>query len=237
ARRYSLLRRPQMSVSTPAAVLGLDVGGANLKGAHVSPAGASARSQRFALWRRPADLARALGDLGGTFPPAHPLAVTMTGELCDCFADKREGVHAILGAVAQAAGGKPVRVWLNSGRFTDLGGAWRDYLRAASANWLALATFAGCFAPDGPALLVDVGATPTDVVPRLEGRRVPQGCTDPERLRSGELVYRGAGRTPLCALTGADGVGELFATTLDVYLVLGAVHEDPADTDTADGRP
>src|SRR5262249_11605561 len=101
--RYSLLRRPQMSVSTPPAVLGLDVGGANLKSAHVGPAGPGARSLPFALWRLPADLAGALRDLVGPFPPADVVAVTMTGELCDCFADKREGVHAILGAVAQAA--------------------------------------------------------------------------------------------------------------------------------------
>ncbi len=32
-------------------------------------------------------------------------------------------------------------------------------------------------------------------------------------------------------------MAELFATTLDVYLVLGKIAEDPDDRDTADGRP
>src|SRR5262249_36151132 len=154
--------------------------------------GAGARAGPFALWRRPGELAGALRELVAAFPPADAVAVTMTGELCDCFADKREGVHAILRAAEQAAGGRPGRVWLNSGRFAELGVAWRDYLRAASANWLALATYAGRFAPAGPALLVDVGSTTTDVVPLLDGRPVPQGRTDPERLQAGELMYRGA---------------------------------------------
>jgi uncharacterized hydantoinase/oxoprolinase family protein len=34
-----------------------------------------------------------------------------------------------------------------------------------------------------------------------------------------------------------DGAAELFATTLDLYLVLGWIAEDPNDRDTADGRP
>src|SRR5262249_53391313 len=61
--------------------------------------------------------------------------------------------------------------------------------------------------------------------------------TDPERLLCRELVYTGARRTPVCALLGEKVAAELFATTLDAYLVLGDVLEDPNDTDTADGRP
>ena len=41
----------------------------------------------------------------------------------------------------------------------------------------------------------------------------------------------------MCALLGGFGAAELFATTLDVYLTLGQIPEDPADCDTADGRP
>ena len=38
-------------------------------------------------------------------------------------------------------------------------------LQVAAANWLALATYAGRFAPDGPALLLDIGSF---VVVRIE---------------------------------------------------------------------
>ena len=74
-------------------------------------------------------------------------------------------------------------------------------------------------------------------MPLLDGLPVAQGRTDPERLRCRELVYTGVRRTPLCALLGSDGAAELFATTLDVYLILGWIAEDPADHNTADGRP
>jgi probable H4MPT-linked C1 transfer pathway protein len=157
--------------------------------------------------------------------------------LCDCFPTKREGVLAILDAVSAAAGAVPVRVWRTDGRLVDVAAARAEPLPAAAANWLALATFAGRFAPRGPALLIDVGSTTTDVVPLLDGRPVPRGRTDTERMRLGELAYTGVMRTPLCAVLGSDGAAEFFATTHDVYLMLGRLPEDPSDHDTADGRP
>ncbi len=216
------------------AVLGLDVGGANLKAAHTD---GSARSAPFALWKQPANLAGALRELVRSFPPADRLAVTMTGELCDCFENRRQGVSAILDAVAEVAGAHSMRVWRTDGAFSSTAEARQAPLLAASANWLAVATFAGRFAPCGPALLLDVGSTTTDVVPLLDGRPVPHGRTDRERLESGELVYKGVGRTPVCALTRGEGAAELFATTRDVYLVLGLAAEFADDCDTADGRP
>jgi probable H4MPT-linked C1 transfer pathway protein len=215
-------------------VLGLDVGGANLKAAHTD---GSARGVPFALWKQPAALAGRLRELVASFPPFERVAVTMTGELCDCFPTKREGVRHILDAVAAAAGSTAVRVYRTDGRFVGLDEAHADPLPAAAANWLALATFAGRFAPAGPALLVDVGSTTADLVPLRDGVPVPTGRTDTERLKSGELVYTGVRRTPACALLGLGGAAEFFATTLDVYLLLGLIPEDPGDTDTADGRP
>jgi probable H4MPT-linked C1 transfer pathway protein len=224
----------QEGAATSRGVLGLDVGGANLKAAH---SGGAARSHSFALWKGPAALPGELQRLVAAMPPADVLAVTMTGELCDCFESKRQGVGVILDAVEAAAGGLPVRVWRNDGQFVDPAAARAAPLQTASANWLALATFAGRYVPYGPALLIDVGSTTTDIVPLLEGKPVPQGRIDPERLRCGELVYTGVRRTPLCAVLGPRAAAELFATTLDVYLVLGYVPEDPDDCNTADGRP
>ena len=214
--------------------LGLDIGGANLKAAH---SGGGARVQPFALWKNPAGLPGALRPLLQGWAPFGRVAVTMTGELCDCFEGKRQGVGAILDAVAAAAGAVPVRVWRNDGRFVDLATARATALQVAAANWLALAIYAGRHAPAGPALVLDIGSTTTDIVPLQGGKPVPRGRTDPERLDCQELVYTGVRRTPVCALLGTGGAAELFATTLDVFLVLGAVPEDLTDTDTADGRP
>jgi probable H4MPT-linked C1 transfer pathway protein len=214
-------------------VLGLDIGGANLKAAHSSGV---ALLRPYALWKNPAGLTTALRELMRALPPFDRLAVTMTGELCDCFESKRHGVGAILAAVETLAERRAVHIWSTQGHFLDLDAAKADPLSVAAANWLALATFAGRFAPKGPALLIDIGSTTTDIIPLCDGRPVPRGRSDPERLRCRELVYTGVRRTPVCALLGAAGAAEFFATTLDVYLILGDQPENAGDRDTADGR-
>jgi probable H4MPT-linked C1 transfer pathway protein len=215
-------------------VLGLDIGGANLKAAHTSGV---ACLRPFELWKTPNDLAIALRDLLKEMPKADLLAVTMTGELCDCFETKREGVSFILKALVEAADQIPTRVWTTSGTFASLEEANSQPLKTASANWLALATFVGRYVPVGPGMLIDIGSTTADLVPLLDGKPVPGGRTDPERLRCRELVYTGIRRTPVCALLGGAGAAELFATTLDVYLLLGELSENADDWNTADGRP
>ncbi|HEY1785407.1 MAG TPA: hydantoinase/oxoprolinase family protein, partial [Pirellulales bacterium] len=97
----------------------------------------------------------------------------------------------------------------------------------------------------GPALLVDIGSTTTDIIPLLDGTPRTTGATDPERLASGELVYTGVERSPICALVREAAwqgktcpvAQEVFATTLDAYLILGEVVEDAHNTQTADRRP
>jgi hypothetical protein len=214
------------------AVLGLDIGGANLKVAHSE---AMARSVPFALWKQPGDLSARLRALLASIPDAPTLAVTMTGELCDCWESKRHGVLAILDAIESVAGTRTVAIWNNQGQFLTLSQSRSDPLSVASANWLATATFAGRYAPTGDALLIDLGTTTTDLVPLREGVPIPMGRTDPQRMEHGELVYLGWKRTPLCALK-VPAAAEFFATTHDVMLLADLVEENPLDCDTADGR-
>lgn len=214
-------------------VLGLDVGGANLKAADGRGV---AKSERFALWKDPAGLPDALRKLLATMPKFDRVGLTMTGELCDCFESRRQGVVAILDAVASVVD-VPVFVWTLDGGFVDVAAARSKPLRAAAANWLAEATLFGRLAPKGPALLLDIGSTTTDIIPLEDGKPVPKGRTDSERLECGELVYSGVRRTPAYTLLKGDGAAELFATTHDLYLALGWVEGDPDDHDTADGRP
>lgn len=222
--------------------IGLDIGGANLKAA--SSAGQSL-SQNFDLWRAPERLGTMLESLLCRFPAPGALAVTMTGELADCFQTKSEGVHSILAAVERVAGPATVLVWQTGGCFVSPEQARREPVLVAAANWHALATWAGRLAGDGAALLMDVGSTTTDLIPIWNGVPVPHGRTDTERLLHGELVYTGVRRTPLCAVApttvyreqACPLAAELFATTLDVYLTLGATDEDVSDCNTANGRP
>lgn len=222
--------------------LGLDIGGANLKAANST---GWARSVPFALWRNPAGLASALGQLIGDAPAAHRLAVTMTGELCDCFRTKEEGVLLILSAVREVANGREVRVYLVDGRWVSLEEAISAPILAAASNWRALAEFACRFVPTGAGLLIDIGSTTTDIIPIESGRVAARGRSDIGRLAAGELVYSGVGRTPICALVRAlpwrgqmcPVAAEVFATTADAYLVLGNIREDTTANWTADGRP
>jgi probable H4MPT-linked C1 transfer pathway protein len=222
--------------------VGLDIGGANLKAADGR---GWACSVPFALWRNPDGLAEALADLIGRAPAVERLAVTMTGELCDCFHSKTDGVRHILAAVEQVASGREVQVYLVEGRFASLTEARELPHLAAASNWHALGRFA-CRLINSPAgLLIDIGSTTTDIIPLVGGEVVARGTNDTERLLSGELLYRGVGRTPVCAVVrtlpwrGNDCpvAAELFATTADAYVLLGELAEDPQADWTADGRP
>ncbi|OJW06376.1 MAG: H4MPT-linked C1 transfer pathway protein [Planctomycetales bacterium 71-10] len=221
--------------------LAVDIGGANLKAAH---SGGAVKASPFAVWRDPIGLAAALKGLAAGLPPFESIAVTMTAELCDCFETKRDGVRRVVDAVIEAFDVPDLLFWGTDGAFHDHKATLRDPLVAAASNWLGLATVAAGLVGDGPAVLIDVGSTTTDVIPMAASGVAARGRTDTERLRNGELIYAGVSRTPVCALAAelpfqgspTGLAAELFATTRDVYLVLGDLPGDPGDSSTADGR-
>jgi hypothetical protein len=215
-------------------ILGWDIGGANIKAA--TPDGRTWH-EPFALWKEPTRLPVVLREIQYRFPDADRFHVTMTGELCDCFETKRIGVNAILDAVEFEADGRPVRVWGTDGQFHDVDFSRANPLKVAAANWHALATFAGQYAPTRDALLIDIGSTTTDVIALSNGFPATLGLSDFDRLTHRELVYTGTKRTPLCALAGDRAAAEFFATIHDVNVILGLLPEEPTNTETADQRP
>ncbi|HEX4415497.1 MAG TPA: hydantoinase/oxoprolinase family protein [Lacipirellulaceae bacterium] len=222
--------------------LGLDIGGANLKVANET---GWACSMPFALWRNPSGLTAALAELVMLAPAFDRLAVTMTGELCDCYRSKSEGVSRILASVCEIVAERKVAVYLTDGRFASISAALETPLLAAASNWRAIAELACRYVTGTDALLIDVGSTTTDIIPIVNRQVAAQGRTDTERLLAGELVYSGVGRTPICALAQSlplrgelcPVAAELFATTADAYVLLGDWREDPLAGWTADGRP
>jgi len=219
---------------TPRPILGLDIGGANLKAAHSN---GEARIQPFPLWKDPGSLEEQLRRLVVAMPEMDEVALTMTGEMCDCFANQAEGVRFILEGVMKAIGAARLRVFTLDGDFVTLDQARQRPERVAAANWLAQAIVAARLAPNQTGLLIDIGSTTTDIIPLVDGKPMPRALTDPARLEAGELVYTGARRTPICAVLGAEVAAEFFATMGDVYLALGEVPPQPESRDTADGRP
>lgn len=222
--------------------LAIDVGGANLK---LADGLGFARSIVFPLWKQHKQLAQQLRIALAEAPVADHLAVTMTGELADCYESRRQGVTAILEAVAEASSGRHTRVYLVNGHLVTPQVALQRPLLAAASNWHALATFACRYVKREPAVLVDVGSTTCDIIPLVDGKLAARGATDTERMKFQELVYTGVERSPVCAITPRlpyrgheySVAMELFATARDAYLTLGDAPEDPHDDNTADGRP
>lgn len=221
--------------------LGFDIGGANIKASHSD---GRAWSHAFALWKNPLELGHELAAIALEVGAYDQLVVTMTAELCDCFAIKREGVNRVLDAAVQIAAGRPVHVWQTNGRFVTPEAARDQPLLCAAANWHALATYMATRYPKGFSLMVDTGSTTTDIIGLQDGKVDAVGVTDRQRLATGELVYLGARRTALMALgpkVTFHGrlhrvMAEYFATLGDVHLMLGELHENEEDCDTPDGR-
>lgn len=221
--------------------LALDIGGANVK---VADGEGYAATQPFPLWKQPDELPQFLRRLIADSPTCDRLAITMTGELADCFETKANGVRAILNAVNEAADSRHTRVYLSNGRLVTPQVAERSPTLVAAANWHALAAYAARFS-HGPSLLLDIGSTTTDIIPIDDGKPIAKGTTDTQRLASGELYYTGVQRNPVCGIAQIGTyrgdelplAQEYFATAGDVYVILGDLPEVPTNTETADGRP
>jgi probable H4MPT-linked C1 transfer pathway protein len=225
-------------------IIGWDVGGANIKAARIDAVSAEpiVVERAWPLWREPQRLPLVLTEVAASLGAASTMAVTMTAELADCYATKREGVASVLDAFRAAFPGIEPWVYGSDGAFRSAAAARRQPIRVAAANWMAGATVVSRLFPD--ALFVDVGSTTTDIIPIVAGRVAARGRTDPARLRSGELIYTGALRTPICAVVRSVRLrgrryrvaAEHFANIADVHLWRGAI--DPSDytCDTPDGR-
>jgi len=229
-------------------ILGWDVGGANIKAVRIQGDGQSEPAvieRPFPLWREPRRLSAVLVEMAGSLGGADnvgDMAVTMTAELADCFATKREGVVFVLDAFRSAFPGIEPRIYGVDGRFRSAESARAEPYEVASANWMATATLVSREFSD--AIFIDVGSTTTDIIPIVGGRVAGRGQTDTERLTTGELVYTGALRTPVCAILQSVTIGrgecrvaaEHFAVAADAYLWLGRIEESEYTCETPDGR-
>lgn len=230
------------SQDTPA-VLGFDIGGANLKAVRLSREGLQVVQQPFAVWQQRDELAQALARIAADLGPAPYAAVTITAELSDAFRTKREGITFVLDAFQVALPATDLKIFGLDGKFHPPVTAYEQPMLVAAANWLATALLVARDLAD--CLLVDIGSTSTDITPIGGGKVLAEGRNDPERLVRGELIYTGATRTPICALAPrvplwggwCPVAAELFATTQDVHLLLGYLSAEQCSAPSADGRP
>ncbi|WP_430454828.1 hydantoinase/oxoprolinase family protein [Rhodopirellula europaea] len=244
--------------ASPRFVMGVDVGGANLKSVLINQQTeeTTARESFFPMWKRPESLAEQLrsdwtsllADSQTNADSIDGIAVTMTGELADCFTDRQHGVTHIAEHVQSAAKQFSRRAELafysTAGKFIGVDAVPSQVDALAASNWHALASWAANHVSTN-GILIDVGSTTTDIIPLQNGRVSTDAKTDHQRLRDGSLVYIGCRRTPVCSLVDSlriDGIdvpimNEFFATIDDARLILRQQPESSEDLDSADGRP
>ena len=182
------------------AVLGLDVGGANLKAAHTAGPAGPCRS-RCGSGRRPRR--PSLADSSADLPPADRArrhhdrrAVRLLRHQA-----RRRPAHPRRGRGASPHRDDPR---LDDRRPVRRPSAAREPTRGRAprrTGWRWRRSPAGSRPKGRPCSSTSARRRPTSsrcatAVP------MPTGRTDPERLASGELVYTGVRRTPACALLG-----------------------------------
>ncbi len=205
-------------------MIGIDVGGANLKvvddtGVHI---------HYCPLWQE-SNLAEILAEYRG-----EDAAVVMSGELADGFFNKAEGIRYIVNAVRRT---------FPDAQFYGTDGAFHADAcpDLAAANWLASVDWLRTKYPHG--MMLDIGSTTADIVPFAEFAKLT-GMTDTLRLQHGYLVYTGMLRTPVATLANSatiDGVPtpfstEYFACSGDAHYVLGHIGDAEYTSATPDGK-
>ena len=224
-------------------VIGWDIGGAHLKAARVKHGRVEAVVQAATpLWLGLDSLDVAFDALNAQLGRADRHVITMTGELCDAFPSRREGVAGLAEIAANHLSPAAPSLYAGRAGFVELGEAASHAVDIASANWHASAALLALKLPD--ALLIDIGSTTTDIIPIVGGRVAAVGYTDAERLATGELIYTGMTRSFVMSLASRAPfrgawtplMNEYFASSADVHRILGDLPDGADKMSTADGR-
>ena len=244
-------------------IAGIDIGGANLKfaclnvGSSLPPTDGQSQNSlvtkyvehagefSFPFWTDHTKLVAQLIRIRESVGDVDGVAITMTAELADCFENKRQGVHFIVDAVELAFPKTDCRFYTTTGDLVDAQLAKQNWALTAASNWHASAWFLFRHHQLQDGFLVDIGSTTCDIIPVQTGLPVSPGQTDLDRLRNGQLVYAGVGRTAVCSLIDSVRLAncevpvarELFATAADAMIWTNRLPPQPNSHDSADQRP
>jgi probable H4MPT-linked C1 transfer pathway protein len=227
-------------------ISGWDIGGAHLKVARCDRHGNIQDVIQFAcpLWQGIEHLATAIESVFKQLNNQQDIAaITMTGELVDIFPNRQAGVAAILACIAQYIKHEHIVVYGADAGWLTANQATQQWQQVASRNWQASANLVAQAIPEG--LFVDIGSTTCDIIPLSNGVAIPRGVDDFGRQTSRELLYTGAIRTPLIALSQhapfngylVSLAAEVFATTGDCWCLLGLLDPKSIQDNSADGQP
>ncbi len=227
-------------------ITGWDIGGAHLKVARCDLQG-----NLVAVLQLPCPLWKGIEHLQLAIQSVHQqlnnqddlAAITMTGELVDIFPNREAGVSQILDCISSFIDDDNISVYAGNLAWLDINDAKQQWQDIASRNWQASANFTASKIDTG--LFVDIGSTTCDIIAINQGTVQASGYSDFKRQASRELLYTGAIRTPLIALTNHapfNGIdiglaAEVFATTGDCWSLLGYLDPESIQDMSSDGKP
>jgi probable H4MPT-linked C1 transfer pathway protein len=235
-----------MTTDIKSGFCGWDIGGAHLKVAY-----ADCHGQLQEVIQLPCQLWLGVNHLKDTMQQAleklnitHAQhAVTMTGELVDAFDNRQQGVAAIIDCVAEILADDNFSVFAGVEGWLNKNDAKLNWQAVASMNWQASAIHAAKHYEQ--ALFIDIGSTTCDIIPIKNHLLASLGVDDHQRQTHGELVYTGAIRTPLFAITDhafLNGcrvplAAEWFASSGDVWCLMNEISGSEIQDISADGHP
>ncbi|MBL1321678.1 MAG: H4MPT-linked C1 transfer pathway protein [Methylophaga sp.] len=227
-------------------ISGWDIGGAHLKVARCDEQGNNFQIIQVPcpLWQGIEYLEQAIESILAKLNSQHDLTViTMTGELVDIFANRQSGVSEILACVTKYISFNKILVYGADAGWLSPQQAEKQWRQVASRNWQATASLVATRQKQG--ILIDIGSTTCDIIVVEDGQEQVQGLTDYQRQTSRELLYTGAIRTPLIALSqtapfngkSVSLAAEVFATTGDCWCLLEQLAPNSIQDNSADGKP
>ena len=218
--------------------IGLDIGGANLKvvGLNRNKKIIFVEQFKCPIWRG----TDVLVDKFKIFKNLNPealMGITMTGELCDNFLNREDGVKKIIGCTQKI---KCLKYFFtnNKDRFKKK----PSHKQVASMNWLATAEFISKKITNG--LIVDFGSTTIDLILIKNKKCANIFFDDFNRINNSELIYTGCTRTPIFGITNQvilkkkiyNIIPEFFSNTADLYRAIKILPDDLDLYESADGK-
>lgn len=223
--------------------IGWDIGGAHTKYTINSKALVKPDSIiiPLQLWKSLEPLKKLINDIYDKYSHRYTIinGLTMSGEMCDSFNNREEGVKKILSLFNR--GSSKNYIYTSKHGIVPMN-KYKNCKYIASMNWHIIASYVKNIYKN--VIAIDLGSTTTDIILIKNYKCINQRIDDHTGLKSSELIYTGVLRTPIFSVVKSISynrqiynlIPENYATMADIYRVLGVIGSQEDYSTTADGR-
>ena len=221
-------------------IIGWDIGGAHIKSCVLNGKTAQCRVNLCELWKD-TSLEDHIHRINKKYHKTKSAlnVITMSGEMCDGFINRKQGVKNILSKFDKYPDSF---VYTTQNGLVRLGKKRIDYSTIASANWHIIASYMKNKVKSS--IVIDLGSTTTDYIIIKNNKIINQRHDDFSGLKYKELDYTGFLRTPCFAICDHikirnqkyQLIPENFSALSDVYTILGLLPKQLNYSSTCDNR-